>query len=195
MKKRISSSIYRSLYKKWHGEIPTDEFGKTYDIHHKDGDHSNNSPDNLIAIPIQEHYNIHYNNCDYQACALIGVRMKLSPAEISRLNSLAAIKRVENGTHYWLSKEHSNSVKSRIQNAVNNGSYHMLGGKIQKEFQTKRSQQGIHQWNGPTANQQMLENGTHPSQQEFICPHCDIKGKGAGNAKRWHFDNCKKKQG
>ena len=27
----------------------------------------------------------------------------------------------------------------------------------------------------------------------LTCPHCNFTGKGRGNMKRWHFDNCKKK--
>lgn len=191
MKRR--SSNHRYLYQKWHGTIPKDEFGRTYDIHHKDGNHDNNSPDNLIAIPIQEHYNIHYQNQDYSACVLIASRIKMSVEAISRLSSLAARKRVEEGTHHWKSDEHSRKTKERIQRAVYNGTYHMLGGEIQKKFQIERGQKKLHQWNGPNRNQQMLDNGTHPSQKKFVCPHCGTKGKGSTNAKRWHFDNCRKK--
>lgn len=189
------SSIHRQLYKKWHGTIPTDEHGRTYDIHHKDGNHQNNSPENLIAVPIQEHYNIHYQNGDYSACVLIAVRMKMSVEEISKLTSMAARKRVADGTHHWLSKEHSENVKSSIRRRVNDGTYHMLGGEIQKDFQLKRSYNKTHQWNGPDHNYDKLKNGTHASQKKWTCPHCDVSGKGSTNAKRWHFDNCKNKQG
>lgn len=191
MKKR--SSNQRSLYKKWHGNIPKDEFGRTYDIHHIDGNHENNSFENLVAIPIKEHYNIHYQNKDWGACAMIAVRLHQSPEEISELISKAARKRVDDGTHYWLTKEHSENVRKRINKAVEQGTYHMLGGKIQKEFQLARSQSGQHQWNGSSSNITMLQNGTHPSQQSFVCTHCGTAGKGSGNAKRWHFDNCKKR--
>jgi hypothetical protein len=144
MKKR--SSTHRYLYKKWHGFIPTDELGRTYDIHHKDGNHENNSVENLIAIPIQEHYDIHYRNQDYSACALIACRMKMSTNEISRLTSLAAQKRVADGTHHWLTTEHSNNVKESIKRRVNDGTYHMLGGEIQKDFQLKRVQARLVKW-------------------------------------------------
>jgi hypothetical protein len=184
---------YRKIYKKFHGEIPIDEFGRAYDIHHKDGDHSNNSLENLIAIPIQEHYNIHYRNKDYSACVLIGMRMKLDSKEISRLNSLAAKKRVENGTHHWTYQDHSDKVRERIKKSVADGTYHMLGGQIQKKVQLDRSEKGIHQWNGPAHNLEKLKNGTHASQKSFTCPHCGKTGKGSTNAKRWHFDNCRQK--
>ena len=123
---------YRKIYKQYFGTVPKDTDGRSYDIHHIDGNHNNNSSDNLIAIPIKEHYDKHYAAKDWKACVMIGLRMRLPVEEISMLNSLAAKKRVE--------------------------------------------------------------EGTHPSQLEFVCPHCNVTGKGAANAKRWHFDNCKKRK-
>lgn len=192
MPKRLYN--YKKIYKQHYGKVPKDEFGRSYDIHHLDGDHNNNSIENLVAVSIQEHYNIHYQNEDWGACVLIGLRMKKSPEELSKLNSLSALKRVENGTHYWKSENHALKTKQRINEAVANGTYHMLGGEVQSALQKRRSAAKEHQWNGPNSNLSMLENGTHPSQKEFICPHCGTKGKGSTNAKRWHFDNCKKKE-
>lgn len=184
---------YRAIYKQYFGEVPKDETGRVYDIHHIDGDHSNNSPDNLTAISIKEHYEKHYEIGDWKACVMIGLRMKLPVEEISRLNSLAAKKRVEDGTHHWVSPEHSARVRERVNQAVADGAYHMLGGEIQTKFQNKRVEEKTHQWCGPSSNLKMLENGSHPSQLKFICPHCGVTGKGISNAKRWHFDNCKKR--
>lgn len=188
MKKRTSE--YRKIYKQHYNIIPKDEFGRVYDIHHKDGNHENDSIDNLIAIPIQEHYDIHYANEDWKACVMIGLRMKLSVEEISKLNSMAACKRVTEGTHHWQSKEHSTNVSNRVNKAVANGTYHMLGGKIQKESQLRRSQQQTHQWNGPASNRRMLENGIHPSQIKKTCTHCN-KVCGIANYAKWHGDKCK----
>ena len=184
---------YRRIYYQHYGEVPKDEFGRVYDIHHKDGDHTNNSPHNLVAIPIQEHYNIHYANGDWGACVMIGLRMKLSPAEISNLNSMAAKKRVQDGTHHWTTAEHSTNLSKRNREAIANGTHHMLGGEIQRNVQNRRVKAGIHHLCGPSFNLTMIANGVHPSQKEFRCPHCGTVGKGATNAKRWHFDNCKKK--
>lgn len=184
---------YRAVYKSHYGAIPKDETGRSYDIHHKDGDHTNNDPDNLIAIPIQEHYDLHFALEDWHACILIGLRMQKSPLEISRLSSLAAQRRTKEGTHPWQSESYKTSVKNRIASEVSAGTYHMLGGLIQKEFQLKRATAGIHQWRGPNHNLEKLANGTHSSQKEFTCPHCGTQGKGSTNAKRWHFDNCRSK--
>ena len=50
---------YREIWEKVHGKIPTDEFGRTYDIHHIDGNRSNNNIENLICISIEDHYKLH----------------------------------------------------------------------------------------------------------------------------------------
>ena len=50
---------YRKLWEQTHGPIPKDEFGRTYDIHHIDGNRKNNSIDNLICLSLEDHYKIH----------------------------------------------------------------------------------------------------------------------------------------
>jgi hypothetical protein len=55
---------HRKIYENHIGKIPIDETGRTYEIHHIDGNHSNNDPINLEAITIQEHYDIHFEQMD-----------------------------------------------------------------------------------------------------------------------------------
>lgn len=50
---------YRKLWEDVHGKIPKDENGRTYDIHHIDGNRKNNSIENLICLSIEDHYKIH----------------------------------------------------------------------------------------------------------------------------------------
>ena len=50
---------YRKLWESKNGPIPKDEFGRSYEIHHKDGNRKNNSIENLACVTIQEHYEIH----------------------------------------------------------------------------------------------------------------------------------------
>ena len=45
---------YRRIFKKHYGEIP-----EGYHVHHLDGDSSNNSPDNIIAVSKDIHLEIH----------------------------------------------------------------------------------------------------------------------------------------
>lgn len=50
---------YRKLWEEVHGKIPKDDQGRTYDIHHIDGNRNNNSIHNLICLSIEDHYKIH----------------------------------------------------------------------------------------------------------------------------------------
>ena len=56
--KRASTTITRKIYIKHFGNIPKDGDGRSYEIHHIDGNHSNNDPSNLRAVTIKEHYEI-----------------------------------------------------------------------------------------------------------------------------------------
>ena len=84
---------YRKIYEEHHGPIPRDEEGRTYDIHHIDGNWANNDINNLEAHPIRKHYDIHYEQGDYNACIRIASRMKMSPKEISEIASKSLSKR------------------------------------------------------------------------------------------------------
>lgn len=75
--------LYRSIYVKYKGPIPKDEFGRSYDIHHVDGNRNNNDPSNLVALSLKEHFDIHYAQGDYPACRLIAIRL-LKPHEKSK---------------------------------------------------------------------------------------------------------------
>jgi hypothetical protein len=95
---------YRKLWIEQYGEIPKDADGRSYEIHHKDGNRSNNSIDNLMCISIQEHYDIHYTQRDYGACVMIAKRMQMPPdylSEIQRGKKRPGIGGVKKGTVPW----------------------------------------------------------------------------------------------
>ncbi len=50
---------YRKLWEDTYGPIPKDSQGRTYDIHHIDGNRRNNHIENLICLSIEDHYKIH----------------------------------------------------------------------------------------------------------------------------------------
>ena len=89
IKIRPGSSSYRKIYEKNYGPIPKDTNGRTYDIHHIDGNFNNSSPLNLIAVSIEEHYRIHKEQGNHKACLAIAARMAISPEEHSRISSEA----------------------------------------------------------------------------------------------------------
>ena len=79
---------HRKIYEEFHGiKIP-----KFMDIHHIDGNHSNNDPLNLKLVTIQEHYDIHFSQGDYGAAYMVSLRLKLSDEERSKIASLSATK-------------------------------------------------------------------------------------------------------
>jgi hypothetical protein len=85
----MRSSVYRKIWEENYGKIPLDENGRTYEIHHIDGNRNNNSIDNLKCVSITEHYNIHFKQGDYQACLRMSERMKLTAKQKSELASKA----------------------------------------------------------------------------------------------------------
>lgn len=203
-----NTTNYRKIYETHVGNIPKDEDGRTFDIHHIDGDRTNNAIDNLVALSIQDHYNIHYSQGDWMASWKIGIKMKISPEELSRLASNAARKRVEdethnflggiltrkrveNGTHNLLDKE---AAKARAKKRVEDGTHNFLGGELQSNVQRRRLDDGTHNFLGGELQQKRLANGTHNFTQQWQCEHCGKIGKNTSNYIRWHGSNCKLKQ-
>lgn len=76
---------YRKIYKNHHGPIPKDETGRTFDIHHIDRDKSNNKPNNLVALSIDDHYATHLAVGDIKACHALSLRMNKSNEEIKEI--------------------------------------------------------------------------------------------------------------
>jgi len=77
--------LHRKIWTDAFGPIPVDEMGRSYEIHHIDGNNKNNNINNLKCVTIQEHFKIHESQGDYEACLRIARRMKLSVQEIHDL--------------------------------------------------------------------------------------------------------------
>jgi len=121
-------SIYRRLYEQHYGPIPKDENGRSFDVHHINGNHNDNRIENLIALSIQEHYDIHFAQGDWYACYLMSRTMNFTSEEISNLAKKANQKRIENNTHNFLGENHPMKIRGR------NGTHHFSG----KDFITKQ---------------------------------------------------------
>lgn len=120
---------YRKIYEQHHGKIPIDDEGRTYEVHHVDGNDKNNDPKNLIALSIHEHYEIHYWQEDWDACFAISKRLKISPEDKSELSRKIQRQRIDNGTHNLMKRSDGSSIASDL---VKNGTHHLLGNKIQR---------------------------------------------------------------
>jgi hypothetical protein len=196
-----STNNYRGIFTKHHGPIPKDETGYTYEIHHIDGNHLNNHPDNLKAVSIKEHYDIHYSQNDWGACLLIASKMKLPHEERSNLASKYQKSRVINGTHPFLNTEFQKeqSRKSNFKR-LSDGTHNFLNSNIQsvagKISNKKRLSNGTHNFLGGEIQNKKIKNGTHHllagNRPKVKCPHCDKIGD-KNLMTRWHFDRCKSK--
>lgn len=82
---------HRKVWQEHFGPIPKDDLGRTYEIHHKNGNHMDNRIENLQCVTIEEHFKIHFEQGDYLAAAAIARRMNLSNADqLARLGGLLA---------------------------------------------------------------------------------------------------------
>lgn len=192
---------YRDVYRINFGDIPKDELGRSFDIHHKDGNRKNNNPNNLVAVSIQEHYDIHYNRGDFNACFLIAKRMDKSESQLLELRNLSSKFMTDNnpsskakGSNHWsrntvvVSDKSGNKFRvskddPRLGNeleAVNKGQI-TVRDKDGKCFNVYRDD--------PRYISGELKHNT--AGLILKCPHCNKTG---GNTmKRWHFNNCRHK--
>ena len=109
---------YRKIYEQHFGKIPKDEYGRSYQIHHIDGNRNNNDISNLKCVSIQEHYDIHYSQSDWGACYLIGRKMKMPVSVLSELVRQQQYARITNGTHNWVGQ--NNPVHKKIADGTHN---------------------------------------------------------------------------
>ena len=177
---------YRKIYENHIGPIPYEPNGRTYDIHHIDGNRSNNDPLNLVALSIQDHYDLHYKQKDYGACLLISRKLSLSPSELSYISSQTQKARVENGTHPWQTRPDGTNLQI---DRIANGTHHCHN-NLNHPMKI-RSRNGSHTWfgdNNPCYNQ--LLSNRHSSQKVWTCEHCGVSGRGAGNYTKYHGNNC-----
>lgn len=185
-KSKHSSKIYRKIYEQHYGPIPKDSDGRSYEIHHIDGNPLNNDPLNLAAVSIQEHYDIHYSQGDWAACRFIAIhRMNKTSKEISELSKKAQLKRIEERTHNFLNGDYQR--KNQLKR-LEEGTHNFLG----KDSNAERIKNGTHNWLGPSGNKARIDAGTHESQIMKTCEHC---GKTMGKLifGRYHGKKCKLK--
>jgi hypothetical protein len=183
--------IYRKIWEKHFGKIPKDENGRSYEIHHIDGNKKNNSIENLKCISIDEHYKIHLNQKDYFSANLIASRMKLNPNEQLELNknisnSTKGKPKRKNNCKYCNLLISVNGINVHERTCKQNPNrYSIPNPKISKLLKnTKRS----------IEHREKIKQKLLGTNQPIIeCPHC---GKSGGNMmKVWHFDNCLLKPG
>jgi hypothetical protein len=172
---------YRKLWIEAYGPIPVDEDGRSYEIHHIDGNRNNNALENLMCVSIQEHYDIHYKQQDWKACYKIAQRMLNNPEVLRETASILATKenekRVREGTHPFLRRSDGSSrSKDRVLNGTHNllgdnnpskrrvedGTHHLLKQNRNKEF-------GFTKTTAKKLANKRSEDGNLPTQTKWLC--------------------------
>lgn len=173
---------YRKIYTDHYGPIPLDENGCPYDVHHIDGNYTNNHPSNLIALSRKEHYEVHYKQGDYFAAWLIAKDINKTKEEMSVLAKAHAKKLIESGKHNLLKRADGTSVAS---DRVKAGTHHLLGGDIQRRANIKRIEEGTHNCtntgkDAPRYDRRIFQfinkngNTFTGTQYDFRHTHCEV---------------------
>lgn len=85
-----------------------------YEIHHIDGDNTNNAPENLMCVSIEQHLEIHESQNDWDACQAILMRMDRTEETIAKIRKAASNhqrKLLKEGTHnFQMSKERRRQI-------------------------------------------------------------------------------------
>jgi len=193
-----SLMTYRRIWEEAYGKIPVDEKGRSYEIHHIDGNRDNNELSNLQCLSIEEHYKLHLEKKEYAAANLIAKRLNQQivkgftgnrkGAKLTEEHKKALINsRIGHKATEETKKKISNSLKGRKS---------LEPGKKRKPHteETKRKISEKHKGKKLTeelkAKLSELKKGKVYSKQ--TCPYCGKTG-GGGRMKGSHFVNCKNK--
>jgi hypothetical protein len=99
-------AYHRKIWQKHYGEIPKDEKGRTYDIHHIDGNPLNNDISNLVALSRREHYETHKRQGDWAACLILAESTNFTAEQLSDIAKRTAEKTSRRLKGVPLSAEH-----------------------------------------------------------------------------------------
>jgi hypothetical protein len=114
---------YRRFWEKFHGPIPDG-----FEIHHIDGDRSNNDLSNLKLVSIEEHLEIHRSQGDIGAVQAILIRMnEYDSEEIARLASITQKKLIDEGVHNFQRIDRKQVSKKTMQKRLQSGKPAFLG--------------------------------------------------------------------
>jgi hypothetical protein len=165
VKTKKNRANYRKIWEKHNGPIPIDEDGRSYHIHHIDGDKHNNQITNLLCVTIQEHYDIHYSQGDWYACHALQMLLDIDPDEQRKLMSKAASARYTNGTHNWL-----NINEKMLENGTHPSQVKFCCVNCQREI-SGVSRLDPH-WKKCTAPPKVRPLIFTPSQVKMCCTNC-----------------------
>jgi len=205
---------YRKIWEHYYGPIPKDDTGRSYQIHHIDGNKNNNNIENLMCLSIEDHYHLHLDQKDYAAARLLAIQLGRSPEEISELSRQTITKtnqrRIEAGEHQWQGPENNKRRNAKMiadgthpwlgpennRRRIQNGTHPFSKSEIQSRIARNAVAKGTNVLVGgkiqSRTQRRLLEEGRHSSQIKMTCEHCS-KVTSRLNYQRWHGDRCRSK--
>jgi group I intron endonuclease len=124
---------HRRVWIEHYGEIPVDENGQSYEIHHINKNHQDNNIENLMCLSIRDHFKIHYDQGDMWACQKILSRMAGSKDELFEKYSDFSLK---GPNHPMYGRAHTDEAKKKIglsSSQRNSGSGNPMYGKTHSQ--------------------------------------------------------------
>lgn len=188
---------HRKIWEEANGPIPKDVFGRSYHIHHLDGDIENNDISNLLCLSAKDHYLLHKSKGDFGAAfMLLNEHLNISPEERSEIISKSNVERWKSysddkrkeiinknrnsNISTWSSKELRANLSSKAKERIKN----RTEAQIKQESENK-SRSIKNAWNTDSFKAQRAHMST-----KVVCPHCGKEGQKAAMS-RYHFDRCK----
>jgi hypothetical protein len=169
---------YRKLYESVFGKIPKDDLGRSYEVHHIDGNHNNNSIENLLCVSIEEHYNIHLTQGDFNAANLIATRINLPYYKKTGFKN-----------------PHSEEAKQNMRKPKSSKENYRKPKSLEHKEAIRAVRLGTTRSESTKLKLSLCKIGKTPSQNliKTVCPFCNKEGQHIA-MKRWHFTNCKQKE-
>jgi hypothetical protein len=198
---------YRKIWESHYGDIPKDDQGRSFDIHHIDGDRSNNDIGNLIALSIEDHYKIHLAQNDNAAVAAISQRMgqplygwshseetrlKISKSKTGSTHSEETKNKMSQSR---MGKTHSDEAKQKMRKPKKSTIKYKGPTTQEHKDKIKASMTGVKHTPERIANISRGRKGIVPSHNLEVqtCPHCGTQANGFGYT-RWHGNKCRQKE-
>ena len=122
---------HRWVWVKYNGEIPYDENGQTYEIHHVDGNRENNDISNLMCVSKREHSKIHFDKGEFAA-------------------AYAILKRTKGITKDFTGWKHTDKTKKKISESTSGSKNPMYG-------RTREDRKGKGYWLGKKQPKELVD--------------------------------------
>ena len=124
-------------------------------------------------------------------------RKKLSEAQIGKKHSEKSKKKISEALsgekHPMYGKNYSKEHKKKISESLKGENHPMYGKTLPEETKKKISESHKGKKHSEESKKKISEASKGRIYDKVECPHCGFTG-GGGNMKRYHFNNCKKKE-